>query len=397
MFCVTSDNKMMMYDISNLYELNNTPIFIFENSIMDFGDHECDSIGINHLDSYADFRQDNGTGRSIRSSFLDATRQRFWIISSEAEIKYINIERDISCGFSQFNRIIQSVCPSFDEIKESNICSKITYWCPRTRMNLLTYCLLLKLYYSSGYYKSQILVIDELKEIFMRKKSGILRMYALISNISFLDIQVVTLFLCMFDLEMFILDFIEIIFEKQHHLFDSKANVIIWWVSKVLKSMGGGRGEFDMGSICDFWRIVFRTMFRKTPIVLATEELVEKGIVNCGTPRSAVMAFMHSERQSRDFLTNRKMDKDIIDVNVYWLRDGYALDYPDIQTLCKYRAMQEYCMHYDPVIKDPLFSRTIDALWDHYKTGYRAHSNFRAFIFILIILQGFLLGKDSPK
>lgn len=129
MFLLTEDNKLMMYDIKNLYALSFIPVYVFEDLL--FGGYSDVNIRIIDI-------------------FIEQRESQLWIFTDDRNLKKVDLEGTVFRCYSIFNKLFRSFECNFDLITDENVCQKIMYWSVRDSMNLLSYSLMLNLYLFIG-------------------------------------------------------------------------------------------------------------------------------------------------------------------------------------------------------------------------------------------------------
>jgi hypothetical protein len=203
----------------------------------------------------------------------------------------------------------------------------------------------------------------------------ILDVYQEVSNISFVDIQIFTMYLLMNNLETFIVDFFERIESKENWMLDKEAKRIDNWKKQLWDRMNA-KEPFPTNGYSDTVANNLMTMWRKCDFpYYASDALAERRIANSSLPRSALKGYLDTTRVREEFHED-PCEHNFKQCELWYIKGGFNLQYPDENLLQKFIDIQALS-EIDSIVRDEKFALFIAAMWDTYKPTWQTHFVFR--------------------
>lgn len=364
MFLLTEDNKLMMYDIKNIYALSFVPVYVFEDLLFGGG---------------------SDVNIRIKDIFIEQRESQLWIFTDDRNLKKVDLEGTVFRCYSHFNKLFRSFECNFDLITDENVCQKIVYWSVRDSMNLLSYSLMLNLYLFIGW--TGIRQDSQIRDVLLRNRREILDQFRKVSVISFLDIQIFTFYLTFWSLEGYVLEFMEIVYNMNKYSVDNEMLKIISWTEKLGDPTPTHPVDKDMSKL--FYMSFIEAGFKLSNISLCSPELLADGLVNLTIPRSGLAGMMTSQRYRTETLSIGESEVETEECEIYYVMDGWNLDYPSYGNVCTMRFVEQFVLDEETILRERKWKAYIHASWSHHEAEYKWHFAYRATILLLIVIQGF--------
>jgi hypothetical protein len=295
--------------------------------------------------------------------------------------------------YSHFNKLFRSFHCNFDLITDQNVCQKIVFWSVRDSMNLLSYSLMINLYLFSGWTGiSQDFVI---RDVLLRNRREILDQYSKVSFISFLDIQIFTFYLTVWNLEGYVLEFMDIVYKMNKYTVDDEMLKIIGWSEKIGEPSPGREVDKNMTRL--FYMSFIESGFKLSDISLCSPELLADGLVNSTMPRSGLAGMQTSQRYRTETLSKGDSEAETEECEIYYVLDGWNLANPSYRDVVAMRLVEKFVLDEETLLRDRKWKAYIESSWRHHEVEYKWHFAYRTIILLLIVIQGFVGEYTAAK
>jgi hypothetical protein len=278
-------------------------------------------------------------------------------------------------------------------ITDQNVCQKIVFWSVRDSMNLLSYSLMINLYLFSGWTGiSQDFVI---RDVLLRNRREILDQYSKVSFISFLDIQIFTFYLTVWNLEGYVLEFMDIVYKMNKYTVDDEMLKIIGWSEKIGEPSPGREVDKNMTRL--FYMSFIESGFKLSDISLCSPELLADGLVNSTMPRSGLAGMQTSQRYRTETLSKGDSEAETEECEIYYVLDGWNLANPSYRDVVAMRLVEKFVLDEETLLRDRKWKAYIESSWRHHEVEYKWHFAYRTIILLLIVIQGFVGEYTAAK
>lgn len=283
--------------------------------------------------------------------------------------------------------------PEFDLVTMDNIAQKISFFNVDHQINLLTYSLMLKIFLYPRF-TNQKEHFKSIKKIIQKKKEVILYSYKIVQNLSFVDIMFFSFVLKIFNFDAFVIDFINVILQRDDPEVNTNFTEIFQWTAKLLDKTGTLPYVFPKFLGKEIYINFVKNMTTKLNMNKCTSTMIDNQLINSRVTPQSLVASLKLDETIKDFCFNT-------DNNFCHEMDLYASKYlfdlytPTRQTENFFRGFELHLWKEDDILKDPVIESFIEGVLSNHMLELRIHFAYKFILFLFIFVQGFVVDQST--